>query len=134
MKGIAESLRLLREGQDIVAPASVFRLSAHRACTRVHGAPYSVADNIAHAELWQRHWLAKLGRGDSPQLRGWNWDWPTVPAAEWPEVRRRFLEGLDSAIEIAEEGNPDHEFVLNQILIHDTYHVGQCVLLKRMLG
>ena len=134
--GIARSLRLLREGQDTHAPASVLKISAARACRKLAPAPYSIAENLAHAYQWQRHWLAKLGVAERMPGSPIEWDWLPVAEAEWPEVRRGFLQGLDQAIEFAERvGHEEQaEFVLNQILIHDAYHLGQCVLLKRLMA
>lgn len=134
--GIALSLRLLRDGQDVHRPSGVLRISAERACRRLENAPYSIAQNVAHAELWQRVWLAKLELTEPPKGSFIDWDWPSVSESAWAEWRARFLDGLDRAIAYAEgtDLTPEQEFVLNQILIHDTYHLGQCVLLKRMLA
>ena len=135
MSGIGLSLELLRKGQEIVAPSAVLKLSAERACRRIDVAPYSIAENIAHAANWQQYWLAKLGAAEAVKGDWMDWNWPKVEPREWPAIRRRFLEGLDKAIEVGKADLDDQtEFVLNQILIHNTYHVGQCVLLKRMLA
>jgi hypothetical protein len=132
--GIARSLILFRRGQEIAAPRAVLELDSAFSCRRIDGVPYSIAENLAHAENWQRCWLAELGAAEKLGDDYNEWNWPKVEPSEWSEIRERFLNGLDRTIEIALNSIDDHtEFVLNQILIHDTYHIGQCVLLRRML-
>jgi uncharacterized damage-inducible protein DinB len=141
MKHIVEALRQVRDGEDFTAPASVLKISAKRAVVRKEGWPYSIADNVAHCELWQRVWLSKLQGQERPKFDPKIWDWPKVPEEQWTEVRRRFLEGLDEAIALTSAEPFSHKMasdegaakVLLEIAVHDAYHVGQWVVLKRLL-
>lgn len=142
VKAVAEALRQVRDGMDFSAPKSVLKISPARAVTKQEGWPYSIGDNIAHADFWQRLWLARLTGETRPKMDEKLWDWPTIAANEWADVRRQFLVNLDEAIEIASAEPFVHcmkdegaaEKTLLEIAVHDAYHIGQCVLLKRLLA
>lgn len=90
--------------------------------------------------MWQDAWLAKL-RGAEAVRIAYGSDFPEVSAADWPEVRKRFVEGLNSALAIARAEpyvhharDDDHAAeLLLKIVNHGAYHMGQVSLLKRLL-
>lgn len=116
-------------------------VSAKNAVVVPPGCPYSIATNVAHAEVWQRLWLARLQGLRRPKIWKEEPDFPVVPPERWPEVRQAFLDGLETALRIAGAEPFAHQMesdeaayrTLNQIAVHGAYHVGQIRLLKRIL-
>lgn len=134
MSEVAESLRQIIEGHDFTTPAGLLRsIKPAMAIEIPPGCPYSIATNVKHALLWQDVWLAKL-RGENPPKVVMGQDFPEVTEAEWPAVRKAFVEGLNEALEIA-TGENDAAAITNLYKIgnHGAYHLGQVQLLKRIL-
>ena len=134
MNAAYQALDQLISGRDFDPPAKLLANIKPEAAVRLlPGAPYSIATNIAHTDIWQRVWLAQLD--GTPRLNPFP-DFPVVPAEKWPEIRAGFLANLERARELAAECPPDDEkrqAKLLQFAIHGAYHVGQVKLLKRML-
>lgn len=128
MNPVREALRQVIEGHDFNAPRSLLRISAERACQRKPNAPYSIAENVAHAVQWQRLWLARIKGERKPEIV----DWPKVDPEQWPEIREEFCAGLEEAMHLAETATDDQSAALLQIAVHGAYHVGQWNLLKRL--
>lgn len=136
----AEALRQVRDGTDFAVPAKVLsRIPAGKACLTLPEFGYSLATYVLHADFWQVIWLNRLTGQRSPSMLE---DWRVARAAEWPDIRRGFLSRLDHAIALA-EAEPFHHAsksdeiaikLLLEIAVHDAYHVGQFVLLKRALA
>ncbi len=138
MNDVAETLRQIIVGRDFEPVERIVIKDAMRAVTRAPLCPYSIAENVAHANFWQQTWLAKL-KGE-PSIRvGPEGSWPQVSAEEWPSVRQEFLDGFGEAYEIARAEPFVHSMrteeaalkVLSQIACHNAYHLGQVALLKR---
>ncbi|MGV3616574.1 MAG: DinB family protein [Fimbriimonas sp.] len=137
---VAETLRQVVEGDDFSSPGGLLRsIKASVAVVVPPGCPYSIATNVKHALLWQDLWLCRLRGERLPQVIPGK-DFPEVTEAEWPEVRRRFVEGLDEALAIARRdpfthGAKDDDLAVRTLLKianHGAYHLGQVQLLKRM--
>lgn len=138
---VAEALRQVIEGMDFADAKRLVNIKADLACKQPEGFPYSIATNIWHCDYWNRLWLARLQNQKRPAGNIWTEDWQVPTAEEWPETKKRFLENLNTAWEIA-RGDPLVHSVksdevaiqlLNQIAVHTAYHVGQVALLKRVL-
>lgn len=138
MDDVRELLRQAWEGDDFGAPAGVLKGVSDKTATLVlPGAPYSIATNVAHADIWQRLWLARLE--GTPKFNPFP-DFPAVEAKDWAAVRRSFLEHFEKACALASAEPFRHSAksdaaarkLLTKIAVHNTYHVGQIVLLKRM--
>ena len=132
MSGAWEALNQLIEGRDFDPPGRLLSTVKPDAAVRIPpGAPYSIATNVAHADIWQCVWLAQVE--GLPSLKPFP-DFPSVTASEWPSVRARFLTNLARARELAstDPGVKD-EATLLRIAVHGAYHLGQVKLLKRML-
>ena len=131
---MSESLRQILEGEDFSPPAELLRpINAVTAVQIPPRCPYSIATNVKHALLWQDLWLAKL-RGEKPPTVVAGQDFPEVAEAEWPEVRKAFVDGLNEALEIAKGDNDEAAIkTLYKIGNHGAYHLGQIQLLKRIL-
>jgi hypothetical protein len=141
-EAVAETLRQVLFGRDFRPAGELLEsIKPEIAVAAPPGAPYSIATNVAHAEQWQRQWLHTL-KGLPPfKIWGNVKDFPLVDADEWPAVSKRFVDGLIDALTIA-ESQPFHHHMrgdeaairkLNQIAVHGAYHIGQVVLLKRLL-
>ena len=120
-----------------VAPASVLRgIKPEDAAKLPPGFKYSLLTLVEHTDFWQRIWLAGLRGGKRPDMTK---DWRIPSPEEWPTVRQSFLGGLEEAVAIASaepfvhKKRSDENAVntLLKIAVHDAYHVGQFVLLKR---
>lgn len=132
-----EALIQLREGKDIPAPRQVLsRIKPEDACRVLPMFRKSIADYVWHADFWQQIWIARLS---GEPARSMMEDWQSVEPADWEATRERFLANLDRAVEIARSG--EHRMkddatanrLLLQIAIHNSYHIGQWVLIKRAL-
>lgn len=138
---IVELLDQILNGDDIPPPESMLKISTERANVQPAHAPYSIAGNLWHLVYWQDIWLFKLGGGTkSVGMKVWTEDWQTPEPGDWPELRRRALEGLRQARSYATgeatHGMPsdaDATSTLLNIAIHAAYHLGQINLLKRSL-
>jgi hypothetical protein len=129
-------------GWDIPTPDSLLKVSEERAAIRLPGHPYSLLTNLAHALLWQEHWLAKLeGRPRKTRPELYAGDFRVPEPGEFKAIRAEFVEGLRRAKSIAEsrpfrhsaESDRNAEELLIAIAVHGAYHLGQINLLKRNL-
>lgn len=135
----ALALRQVKEGLDIPPIASVLgRVTPSQAALLPEGFKYSLLTLVEHARFWQRIWLDRL-EGNRP--RSFTEDWRIPDSAEWGGVRRSFLADLDRAVEISlskpfhhlAKSDGDAQDLLLRIAVHNAYHVGQFVLLKRAI-
>jgi hypothetical protein len=133
----ALALRQVWEGRDFAPPKSVLnRVTPEKAAMVPPGFKYSLLTLVEHTDFWQRVWLARL---NGEKALDFTKDWRVPDASEWKEVRARFLANFEAAIGIAERQPFTHamesdEAAINkllQIAVHNAYHVGQFVLLKR---
>lgn len=112
------------------------RVNNEDAARRLDGFPYSIIENVWHADFWQQIWLEGCEGGSRPSIIG---DWQSPSADEWPDVRKSFLSNQDRAIEIAEAGAPKAQSQekaavwLTRLALHNAYHVGQVKLIKRVM-
>ncbi|MCC7433081.1 MAG: DinB family protein [Methanoregulaceae archaeon] len=132
-----EALIQVREGRDFPPPRQILnRVKPDDACRLVPFVSRSLAELVWHTDFWQQIWLARL---EGSRARSITEDWYRPGPEEWEATRDRFLLNLDRAVEIAETGqhrmksDEIAERVLLQIAVHNTYHVGQWVLVKRAL-
>jgi uncharacterized damage-inducible protein DinB len=127
-------------GFDIPDPASCLRVSAAAANASVEPLPTTIAENLAHAVMWQNFWLGALRGGRSRSgLTEWTQDWRKPEPKEWPGLRAQFIEGLREARRIAASDPMDHQMgsdaeavgILTRIAVHGAYHLGQINQIKR---
>ncbi len=137
-----EALRQAYVGRDFEPAEKLILKTPAKALIVPAGAPYSIATNVAHADVWQRVWLARLEGTPVPEIKGQADDFPLISAEEWPAIRERFLAGFRRAMEIAASRPFEHALdtdqaavkKLLQIAVHNTYHLGQVALLKRLIN
>jgi uncharacterized damage-inducible protein DinB len=108
-----------------------------------HGTSHSVWDLLNHLNYWQDYALALLN-GDSPELpehAAESWQTPAFTEQSWSDALSRLFENIDRAKEHAalplyEQVSHDKkrfELIMG-IIGHNSYHLGQIVQLRRMLG
>ncbi|MBI4551023.1 MAG: DinB family protein [Candidatus Latescibacteria bacterium] len=115
---------------------------------RLRDAPHTIFQILNHIIFWQDFCLRRL-RGEQVQVpprAEVGWPGPESPhhEDEWKATTATFAEGLQDACTIAR--GPDLDEVLPAweqttryealriIASHNSYHIGQIVLLRRMLG
>lgn len=132
-----EALIQVRDGRDFPPPRQILnRVNPMDACRRVPTLGRSLAELVWHTDFWQQIWLARL---EGNRARPITEDWFQPEPEAWEETRERFLDNLDRAVAIAESGqhrmksDEIAERVLLQIAVHNAYHVGQWVQVKRAL-
>jgi uncharacterized damage-inducible protein DinB len=136
--------------------ACVDDISADLAAGQVKGFPHSIGQLVFHMNFWMGYDLRRV-RGERPKYPEHNDEsFPPSPtptdAAEWERLRRDFARLLNEHVEMAKspraeldrEVEPMHEghkqragtveAILWQTVGHNSYHVGQIVMIRRALG
>jgi uncharacterized damage-inducible protein DinB len=144
------------EGAHADPVACVEDLSAELAARRVEGFPHSIGQLVFHMNYWMDYELRRI-RGERPAYpRHSSESFPPgeVPTAaeNWDRLRKRFAglladftalsksspEEMQRQIETVHEGDTKLagtlQAVLWQMVAHNSYHVGQIAMLRRMLG
>jgi len=152
-----ELTELLRgKGAHADPIACVEDVSADVAARQVAGFPHSIAQLVFHMNYWMRYELRRI-RGERPaypEHAANSWPAASSPAdaQEWDQLRRDLAWFLAQYAELAkspavemqreiESGHPGDqkvagtlEAVLWQMVVHNSYHVGQIALIRRALG
>jgi uncharacterized damage-inducible protein DinB len=136
--------------------ACVEDVSAELASRRVDGFPHSIAGLVFHINYWMNYEMRRI-RGERPTYPEHAAEsWPDLEARlsaeEWDGLRRDFAwllaeyekmsrsspQELQRQVESGREGDKKHagsvEAVLWQTVVHNSYHVGQIAMIRRMLG
>ena len=132
-------------------PAHVLEdLSEPQARDSVPNAPHSMVEIVAHMEFWQ-DWFLKRCQGEpAPLVASAATGWPTVADGGWPDLRERFLNGLDRAAALGarpgilgERVTPAIEFpplaqytigeALMHVAQHNSHHLGQIITMRQVL-
>lgn len=117
----------------------------------VAGAAHSIAEIVAHLAFWQGWFLERCRGTEAPMVTSAADGWPVVSPGSWPEVRQRFLTGLDALAAIGEDEKrlaapvtPAIDFealkdytigdVLAHMGQHNAHHLGQVIFLRQLLG
>lgn len=112
------------------------------------GVPHSIFQVVNHIIYWQDLFLSGLERTDitGPQHAKDGWPGANQPATrqEWEQVVEHYQTGLVRAHEAVRSADLLHRVparaetkridVLTTLALHTSYHVGQIVLIRRMLG
>jgi uncharacterized damage-inducible protein DinB len=140
--------------------ACVEDLSAELAARRVEGFPHSVGQLVFHMNYWMDYELRRI-RGERPEYPKHSVEsFPAAPSTadptqaelEWDRLRGHFAgllneftalakssrQELGRAIETVHEGDTKVagtlEAVLWQMVAHNSYHIGQIAMIRRVLG
>ena len=148
---------LLRgKGAHVDPIACIEDLSAELASRQVAGFPHSIGQLVFHMNYWMDYDLRRI-RGQKPPYPAHNSEsFPAratpANAREWDELRKRFVALINDSAALAdspkqelrrqiEPTNPSHkeraatlEAVLWQLVTHNSYHVGQIAMIRRVLG
>ena len=118
-------------------------ISAADACREIEGLPYSIAGLLAHMQWWQdrRLHLARGGEWEPFELHVD--DWPAISPANWDGLCASFLATLEQMAELTADSARMAEIIfedrtVGEMLVshamHNAYHLGQIVLMRRMQG
>jgi len=150
-------LELLRGRGAHADAVQCFRgLSAELSGRKPDGFPYSVWQLLGHLNYWMGYELARIGGRPHayPEHAGLSWPAEASPgdAERWEAGIARFEKTLDELSQLAksapetldravapmEAGEAAHDATLRGVLwqtaVHNSYHLGQVALLRRVLG
>jgi uncharacterized damage-inducible protein DinB len=133
--------------------ACVEDVSAEIAARQVPGFPHSIGQILFHMNYWMNYELRRI-RGEKPKYPAHSAEsFPasaTLDAAAWDQLRRDFAWFLGEYEKLAQSSREEldrelysHrevktantvEAVLWQMVAHNSYHVGQIVMLRQALG
>ena len=136
--------------------ACVADIPAELAARQIEGFPHSIGQLVFHMNYWMDYELRRI-RGERPKYPEHSAEsFPASPSpadeTEWERLRKRFSklladfeilanssrQELDRQIETVHEGDKkiagSLEAVLWQMVVHNSYHVGQIALIRRALG
>ncbi len=141
----AALLALEGRSAHVAIPAVLDGLDWQLAGRIVPDAPYTIFQELNHMIYWLEYFL-QWASGPKPVLPDGakvGWPGPAAPASarDWDDAKGRFLEGFQAMQDRAREGEllaPVEKGVLLLVVqaaaLHNSYHAGQIVLLRRMLG
>jgi uncharacterized damage-inducible protein DinB len=122
--------------------ACVEDISAETAARSVDGCPHSIGQLVFHMNYWMSYDLQRM-RGERPKYPEHNAEsFPAAPspanAADWDRLRRDFAWFLAEHARLAESSPAELgrkiEAMLWQTAVHNSYHVGQIAMIRRVLG
>jgi uncharacterized damage-inducible protein DinB len=152
MATLRESLaELLAGDQAHLNPAlALSDLALELQGQRPAGLPYSPWELLEHLRLTQHDIVEFITNPDyqEPDFPAGYWPATASPprAQAWQSSRQSFLAELDSLIQIAQDSSRDLEAMvpwgsgqtlMRELLLaadHNSYHLGQMVILRRLLG
>jgi uncharacterized damage-inducible protein DinB len=126
-------------------------LASDRSAVRPPGVSHSVVEIVAHMLHWQSWFVQRCSGLAIPPASSASLGWPAADSKEWDSVRKKFLDGLEQAVEIALDGeacarrvDPPIEFpalsnytvadAITHVAIHNSHHLGQIITLRQILG
>lgn len=129
-------------------------IPAEVATRKVEGYPHSIYQMVGHMNFWMDYELWRIRQENPPYPKHAADSWPSDPStaneAEWNQVVARFAALIEELSALAQS---DQEFlncevtaahavhnqqsssvlaVLWQTAVHNSYHMGQVVLLRRL--
>jgi uncharacterized damage-inducible protein DinB len=136
---------LLGKGAHVETKTVFAALDGKLAGRRVECAPHSVYQLLNHMLYWQE-WVVKWLDGERPAIPkhasvGWPGDAAPTSRVQWERAGRRFRNGLQALTQrsrrvdlLSKRGGKSPLEMLQIIALHNSYHAGQVVLLRRVLG
>jgi uncharacterized damage-inducible protein DinB len=133
------------KGSHVEAKLVFEGLAWKDAGARPKGTPYTIFQLLNHIVFWQE-WVVKWldgGKPPIPEHASGSWPGGRGPAGpeEWEQAIKRFGKGLNDLTRRARDsdllskgGRKSRLEMLHTIASHNSYHLGQVVLLRQMLG
>lgn len=109
------------------------------------GIPHSIFQLLNHMIYWQ-NWTIQWLDGEKPKLpkhaaMSWPGDVGPKNQKTWEQTTKAFLAGLEKLSQrckklesFKKSGKWNHPDMMQIIASHNSYHIGQIVLIRRMLG
>jgi uncharacterized damage-inducible protein DinB len=152
--GRMNELQRILIGDGVGAPPShvLEAIDEELARRRIAGAPHSIYEEVWHLAFWLELSLDWIAGRLTPYPEHATEGFPDASTTEsWAELRKRFLDGLETAVELA--GDParlatlvtclsreaDEARVMpareqvDGIAAHNAYHLGRIVLMRQLL-
>jgi uncharacterized damage-inducible protein DinB len=135
--------------------ACIEDLSVELAVRHIAGFPHSISQLVFHMNYWMNYDLKRIRGGKLPYPEHNSESFPaspTVDAKDWDLLKSRFAALLDEATALANltqqeldrQIEPTHaghekiagtlEAILWQLVAHNSYHIGQIAMIRRLLG
>lgn len=120
-------------------------ISPEKSCQRLHGLPYNIAELLAHINFWQDRRL-ELTKGQTNLPEDFQFgvtDFPAVGPEDWEALVAHFHRTLRELLETSTDNaameavvfdDRDIGIVITSHALHNSYHFGEIVLMRRMLG
>ena len=135
---------LLRGGGEFNEPERILSdLTTEQACQTPPGSPYSIAQVVAHLHYWQEAQIMNIQGEPLPRPAHLDDTFAAPEPAEWEALKSAFLAGIEAVGTLAREKaavtSPDRDdtsipYDLAESALHNAYHLGQVVLLRRIMG
>ena len=118
-------------------------ITPQEACSLVSGIPYSVAQILAHLQWWQNERISIALGGDLSEFKPPFDDWPPVSPDDWDTLSSNFLAGFEQLLAITENVAAMQRIIFDDLKVgrmllshpmHNAYHLGQIVLIRRLQG
>lgn len=140
----AEAVAKLLDGdQEFLEPARLLSdLIEEQAMAVPSGSPYSIAQVTMHIHFWQGREIERAQGETQPKVDDLDATFAAPPAGEWNKLVVDVLAGVEQVKLLAQEKDgQSHAFegatvgyVLASCALHNAYHWGQIVLLRRIQG
>lgn len=149
MDAFRDALRrgLRGQGAHVEPEAALEGLSAGQAGTKLPGHPHTIWEILGHVLFWQTQWITAV-QGGTPILPehaegGWPKKGGPRDDVELREALADFGSGLQEAERLTREGDLQRSvpeilggtaaLALFSLAYHNSYHLGQIVLLRRAM-
>ena len=133
------------KGAHVEAKHALGGLDWKTAGSRPDGIPHSIFQLVNHMVFWQE-WVVKWLDGKNttiPKHASGSWPGRVGPttAKDWKETVKRFVSGLEKLNEqslgadlYSKRGRKSRLEMIQTIVLHNSYHLGQIVLIRQMFG
>jgi hypothetical protein len=133
------------DGHYVPPPRLLEDLTPEQATTTPPGSPYSIAQVLYHIVYWQRAEIAGLRQEPmtGPHHEHLDDTFAPVTPDEWPALAAKFLAGMEEVKRLSDEltgvvsparDDTSANYDLAGTALHNAYHFGQIILLRRLLG
>jgi uncharacterized damage-inducible protein DinB len=145
-----DARELLIETTPSIAPARALEALSVEQADRRQGSLHTIAEIVSHLAFWQDWFRGRCQGGGEPMPTSAALGWKAPAAGTWPDVHRRFLEGLEALVALGERDDrarvlaPPIEFpplagytvgdVLVHVANHNAHHLGQVIVLRQLMG